>query len=179
MADVPDLEMQTYAAIRSILENDAAWSGAVDPANRIWHNGEPTPTSPEKASVADGDFPQSELRVRAGSSQLYESEVTLGTYAPGNPCNYLERGTLIFRLILFSQLLGQTEQSNLRNLTINALRKAGPRLGLNFISAMKTIWETTQVVERTPDDDTGMVRERIVININLSYEEDGSTLKGS
>lgn len=166
MADAIDIELLVYVQLRTLLEANPEWAAEVDVGNRIWYNVE-QPSDPDKHITADGEHPSSRLRARSGSSGLYTTDESFATYSPEGPGPTFERGTLIYRLTLTSQLLGQTEQSRLRKVTENVLRKAGPKLGLSYVNRITLRWETEEIED---DPQLGTKRERTEMDIALEYE---------
>lgn len=175
MAEAQDIELLLYTRLREILEGDPQWSIAFDVGNRIWYNVQ-QPSAPEKPTSADGDYPSSKLRCRSGQSGFYSTDETFDTY--GNPMrnpHAVEKGTYVFRLALTSQLLGQSEQSELRKLSENAIRKAGPRIGLPYVTRVTYRFDTEDI-ELPGEDPTH--RERTEMDITIEYEADVVFLKG-
>jgi hypothetical protein len=167
MAEAPDLELLIYRQIRTLLEGDEpGWASEIDVGNRIWYDVE-QPNDPAKPTTADGDHPMSKLRARTGSTSLFTTDETFGTYAPEGPCDAVEKGTFVYRLTMTSQLLGQQEQSRLRKLAENVIRRSGPRLGLPYVTRVVLRWDTEEI---DADREEGTKRERTEMDISIEYE---------
>lgn len=172
-----NVEDTLYAKLREIWETDGAWSEAIDEDNRTWFNNDDiNRRNPNKLDTTDNDFPRSILRATSGSSGMWTDNQTFGTFSPEGPCSILEKQTVIFRLRLVSERLGFDEDSNLRQLSINALRKAGPALGLSWVTGVRVRWATT---ETDVDAADGTMRFQTDIAIMIECEIDSDTLEGT
>jgi hypothetical protein len=175
MPEPIDTEAELYAQIRTLLEADSNWTAQIAEPNRIWLN-DPEDEGffdPEKEDTSEGDFNESILEVKSGTDSLHTAAVTLGTHSDDPPDHWVEKQSRVFRLQLMTQRLTIRQSSPLRRDSINVLRKAGPKLGLDYVTDVKVRWEETKV-EHKQDD--GTFRRRVVIDIYIDTETDGATL---
>lgn len=179
MAEPKDVELELYQKVWLLLEDYGPWTAEFKEGNRIRFD-EPDQEDKgeqEKDALDDNDFPQAKLEHVSGTSQIFENDMTLGTYAEGGPCHYVERSTHVFRLTLTSSTLSFRENSKLGTLSRNAIRLGGPRLGgLDFVTKMSWSWRT-QRLPHNPED--GTFRQQTTISLTVETEVDGELLEGS
>lgn len=177
MAETRDIETETYDAIvQALLDNDA-WTDQVEDANFIRYSSVTGTQNPEKNNRHDGDYPQAILYLSGGNDGLYTNEETFETHTPDGPNYWRERGELGFKVELTSQLLKVTEPSQLCAETRQALRLAGPRLGLDFVTQVTVRWETKRM---TGEEDAGdnLVRWKSTVIILVKFDAEGRALRG-
>lgn len=191
MAEAPDIELEMYDRIWDLLSADPIWPTLVEPGNRIRYDVNPEDEAddveglenPMKDTTSEGDYPQAVLRMMSGEDSLYTNDETFETHSPEGPSHWTEKATRTFRLTVTSQSLGMKESSRLGKLSRNAIRRGGPRLGLQYVTSVTMNWTDREVAisdgEPGQDDQTGGVR-RIVhqIDVVVGVEIDGRELLG-
>lgn len=172
-----DVETLAYAAIWDALNGNLNWKVPV--ANQVRYDQPTGTTDPEQPDANDGDYPRARLWAAAGDSSLYTKDATFGTYdttgePPGN-ADGLERQHYIFRLEMISDLLDVRFSDRLRAEALNAFRIAGPRLGVPYITSVRTKWIA---VETDWSEDRTQRRWKTTMDIYIQVESNISILEG-
>lgn len=151
-ATAVDFETLIYTQIWNLLNADSVWANLVDPKNQIRYDQESGMQIAEPRNTADSEFPQAQLWIKGGGSDMYTGTETFDTYSDGGPHQpWLETHELTYRLVLKSQFQPLSEPDVLGSQSRSALRAGGPRLGLDCVSKWRTRWSTRQV--RGSDND--------------------------
>ncbi len=189
----PDYESLVYARIWALLEADTIWAAAVEPRNREKFDELVGVEDPSATQRSDNEFPHASLRLVAGNTNMFGSDVTFETFADAGPAQWTEQGTLLFVLTVISESLKLGESTSLGSQSRNALRRGGPRMGgraglslaaLPWALMMGLRWSTDQIALEDPvagdsENDTGGVfRLRTQIRIEVRTVTSGSTLIG-
>lgn len=156
-----DLETKIYTQIWALLNDPTnGISTLVDPANQIRYDQISGMQIADKKTTADSDYPQAELLIRSGSTDLYTGTETFDTYSEDDSGNiippqqpWLETHTYIYRLRLKSDIQPIQTPDVLGSTARTALRAGGPRLGLKEITRVRLAW-TLRETDRDENDST-------------------------
>jgi hypothetical protein len=175
MTDTPDLILQIYQAIANGLINDPKWKVTED--NFIRFDEVEGIQNPEGGAMTDADYPLAILRGPTRfKTDLQTGTETFGTHSPQG-CDWLESGEWVFQLEITSDLLKLTNVSTQTLESINAVRRLGAKLGLDFVVGVKIDGNEREIGVADPEND-GVRRIQTTINITVSTVYDGESLTG-
>jgi hypothetical protein len=176
----PNIGSILYVAIVNGLIADSTWNELVNPANFNRYDNLQGIQTPDPQATSDSDYPQATLMGPvSGKINLTGNDQTFATHSLQPEGDWIEPGQWVFRLRVVSALLGMQEYTAQTMESINALRRLGPRLGLNidgdaFITGVAVQWK-----EREGQSDTDNLRRIITdIEITITTEIHGQTLTG-
>ncbi len=170
----PDIELELYQKLWTILEGYTPWANLVKEGNRVKRDREDN-QNPDKNSRHDGDYPQADIENSGGSSTLFQEDETLGTL--DGPCSFAERQSHAFTITVATINLSYLEAQNIRRLTCNALRLAGPRLGLEYVVKWGWRWSLSRQASE-PGEVDQVLRNYIKIDVGVETISDGRHLTG-
>lgn len=176
MAEPLDIELQLYSHLWDLFEAYEPWATLVLPGARHRYDHVVGDENPEQTVHVDSDYPSAEMDIASGETDMWDTDPTFATHALGGPLDNIERHTLVYRAVLISQLLHTQESTNLGRFTRNAIRRAGPKLGLDYVVGVKFKWFVTRR-DNMPND--GLTREVTTMDITVVSEIPGSVMKGT
>lgn len=179
MPEALDIPIIIYGAIFDALEDDAAWSALIPEGNRIRLDNPVDAQRSNKPIIADADAASARMRLRSGATGLKTDNVTFGTYSEEGDPDTLEKMSFIFRLRLVSQLMSENESSTLVTETLRVIRGLGSRLGLPYVTGVKTRWETDEKPTGGGEEEgeDSFIRQVTEMDILVDVEVDPNTLQ--
>jgi hypothetical protein len=179
--DPPDIDLEIYRKIWTVLEGYAPWEAAFEEGNKIRYDIDESNADPEKMHKADGDYPEAKLEQTGGSSTgRLGTDQTFGSFDVDNPCpEWTEAQTHAYRMTVTTTKLTMLEQSPLRTLTLNALRLAGPKLGLEYVTKVAWRWSVERRAANEEEGEDPTYRQVITIDISVESETEGPRLTGA
>lgn len=165
MSTLTNIPLLIYSKIMNILTSDVTWSNAFDEGNIIRMDTVEGSENPDKNNTNSGDFPQFSLKLKSGTNSMFTTDETFQTHSPEGPTDWLEDSSWRFRAQIISQKLSVDELCSLDEVTINTLRKAGPKIGLPFVVRWKMSFETR---ETDSGDSDGTLR--MITDMDLSFD---------
>lgn len=126
-----DFESVVYSKLKALLLAHAPWTALVLENNRVWMDVDVTDPLANR-NWQDGDFPRSVLGVGSFGDTLFNLTPKYA-YSPSFNVateNWVERLTYTHILTLTHRDLRVVVNNKLRDETMTAIRKGGPRLGL-------------------------------------------------
>lgn len=168
MAESRDILAESYDRIWELLEADDVWAAEVDEGNRIKFNEAEGTQQPEKHNTADGDYPEARLKLQSGTWDPW-TDASFGTFSEEGCAQWMETFSVAFQLRLITQRLGLREGTKLLIQSLNALRKGGPRLGLDFVTRVQASFEQRDV-DVNAEEETKRVEINLVIRLGLETQ---------
>lgn len=176
-----DVNLEIYGALQTAIEAEFADNTDIAADARIYWTGIGGTASPGKNVTTEGDYPQLTLRgATTGGSDLHTGDETFGTYSDTNsPDDWLETSTWNYEIEIVSQGLGEEQYSGLCARAVNAVRKAGPRLGLDWVTRVRYTFTVSNPDSPTTDtDEDGVARIVSKISIAVQTQIFGGQLTG-
>lgn len=166
-----DVNLEIYTALQTVIESEFADNVDITADARIYWSGISGTASPGKNLTTEGDYPQLTLRgASSGGGDLHTGDETFGTYSDTQtPEDWLETSTWNYEIEIVSQQLGEEQYSGLCAKAVNAIRKAGPKLGLPWVSRVKYTFTVSDPDSVTTDTDEDGV-QRVVSKINIAVQ---------
>lgn len=172
----PDVELEIYQhVLDGVLLAYTPLSSLLEAGNVIRYDRDESNADPDKQQKADGDYPELRAEMVGGSSTAWATDPTFGTQGEPTCTNWNEAQTHALRLTLTSTKLTLLESSPLRKFALNALRLAGPTLGLSYILKVSWRWSVTRQVS---GDQDRTERQVVVIDLSLESLTEGRKLTG-
>lgn len=169
--DTFDIAGAIYSKIANGLIADKKWQ--ISPQNFARYDNVQGTDAPDKQTYADGDYPRAILKGPiSGETDLQTGTETFGTYSDAG-CDWLETSTWVFELVVTSDYLGLTHYSPQTMESINAVRRAGAKIGLAFVTSVKA-----KFVEKDIPAEDGNRRIESTITITVQTQYDGQSLTG-
>lgn len=170
MTQTRDIATEIYVAIANGLAVDPNWP--IAPNNFIRYDNVKGLQDPEKIVTSDGDFPQATLEGPvSGDTNLQTGTETFGTHA--GDCDFLETGNFVYTLEIVSDYLRIRSYSPQTMEAINAIRRLGAKLGLDFVTQIKAKW-----TEKKGDVEDGARRIYTTITLTVRTDTNGNALTG-
>jgi len=178
--DPPDIDLEIYRRVWTVLEEYAPWEAAFEEGNKIRYDVDESNADQDKMHKADGDYPEAKLEQTGGSSTgRLGIDQTFGTLSDEGCQEWVEAQTHAYRLTVITTKLTMLEQSPLRTLTLNALRLAGPRIGLDYVTKVSWRWSVERRAAAEEEGEDPTFRQVITIDISVESETEGPRLTGA
>jgi len=150
-----DFTSQVYAKLWALLIADTDWAALVKPGNRIRFD--QNDADPLKPNLQDGDVPQCVILPPGFNYPVFGTThgygMTDSVTASTNLAQmaWKERSVETFQIVLTHSDLRMGEASNLKHVTLKALRKGGARLGLSAVHSWGPVTGSTTIAARSVD----------------------------
>lgn len=166
--------------IWTVLNANTTWAGLVK--DQVRYDQAEGSEDPENEFNDDAQYPRATLTLVSGSGGMYTKDATFATYAkdssgnPLSPPDIVEQNSMVVLLELWSDLLNQTASNVLLVETLKAIRAAGARLGLPYVSSFKYRFQQ----RKTSEVDAGEgFRWYTQFFLYIDTEVDTQTLQGA
>lgn len=167
-----------YSKLRALLEGHAPYTSAVKIGNRIYMDGDKI--DPFKNAMQDSDFPQAALFMGDLTDSMFSLEQQYA-YRGVTAQNavWTEDLTPVYQLAITHPDLRMAPANLLTLEAMTAIRKGGPRLGLEYVQLVGPIRATRTIVTNERDEGgnpTGRRRLRTDITIPVLIRLKGHQL---